>query len=405
VGARLRERWLARWADWRDAVRCAVLELDPLLEMRLRVPRAQPPPDPRVIAITGIDGAGKSTHVQELASRLAAAGYRVATLKMYRHGAFLDLADELSGRTRAGAPLSALRLSRLVKLVDSLRVFRAGFAAALEQADVVLMDRYVETHLAAAKSQLGWDVAEHPLMRFPPPALQFWLLLDAAAALKRLEQRGDDLTADEHPAGLTGYLRVFRELAVTSRDVVLDAGAPRDQNVAAVAERALKTLPRPASRPGAPVQVPGVEAPAAVCPAGERRPIRIGGTHGAPLGQEALRLQEDLGEAGRALSTVERIEIYATQLLLDLDLAAPDAAAVVPLWPGALAALPGFEDCRGLEEIDRMLRGRVEVTGITVSPEDATARETLRRLAAGVSPEDYAASLRGVAARSGWAIL
>lgn len=403
-GARLRERWLARWAGWRDAIRCAVLELDPLLEMRLRLPRAKPASDARVIAVTGIDGSGKSTHVSELTRRLSAAGHRVAGLKMYRHGAFLDLANELSARTRAGAPLSAMRISRLVKLVDSLRVYFECFTRALEQADVVVMDRYVETHIAAARSQLGWDVEEHPLLPFPPPLMEFWLLLDPAAALGRLKERGDHLTADEHLAGLTGYEQVFRELAVNERDVVLDAGAPKEVNAATVAARALKAAPRPASRSGTMVEVPGVEAPGRARREGDRRAIWIGGTRDAPLATEVYRFQDRLGERGAMLTAVEWLEIYAAQLLLELDLP-PGAGTVVPLWPGALAALPGFEDCRGLEEIDRMLRARVDVQGVTVSHEDAAAAEALRRLAAGVSLPAYEAALRQVATASGWRIL
>ena len=410
-GAALREAWLERWGEWRDAVRCAVLEFDPLLASRLRLPQPKPLPDPRVIAVTGIDGSGKTTHVTELVSRLSAAGHRVASLKMYRHGAFLDLANEISARTRHGAPLSALRISRLVKLVDSLRVFLDGYRSALECSDIVVMDRYVETHIAAAQSQLGWDVADHPLLPFPPPALQFWLRLEPRHAIDRLRERRDDLTADEHPAGLTGYARVFSELAVNETDVVLDARAPMERNVSAVAERALRCAPGPASRAdgkgrraGALVEVKGVEAPGRVRRPGERRAVGIGGTRGAPLGRDVLRFQEALGERGGALTSVEWLEIYATQVLLDLDLAA-EGDLLVPLWPGALAALPGFEDCRGLEEIDRMIRARVEVRSVAAGAGDIEVADLLRRLAPGVPVTAYEEALRRVAVECGWRIV
>jgi thymidylate kinase len=407
-GAALREAWLRRWVGQRDAVRCAVLELDPLLESRLRRPHAKPIAEGRVIAVTGIDGSGKTTHVTELAGRLSAAGHRVATLKMYRHGAFLDLADEISARTRQGAPLSALRISRLVKLVDSLRVYLDCFRPALERADVVVMDRYVETHIAAARSQLGWDVAEHPLLLFPPPAVQFWLRLDPGLAIDRLKERSGDLTADEHSAGLTGYARVFAELAVNATDVVLDARAPREANMKAVAGRALACAPRPASRTGAIVEVEGVEAPGRVRRPGERRAVRIGGARGALLGNDVLRFREALGERAPMLTTLDWLEIYATQVLLDLDLAAAaatEADMTVPLWPGALAALPGFADCRGLEEIDRMIRAGVEVRGVATDSTDRPAADLLRRLAPGVPLADYEDALRRVAAERGWTIL
>src|SRR5690606_10936282 len=111
-------------------------------------------------------------------------------LKLYRQGAFLELAGELGARTRRGGPLAAFRVSRIIKLVDSLRVFREHMAPALRDCDVVVMDRYLETHVAAAESQLGWELSRHPaLALFPRADRTICLGIPPAAALRRLSAR------------------------------------------------------------------------------------------------------------------------------------------------------------------------------------------------------------------------
>ena len=245
-GERLRARWQAHWEDvgqpaW---VRLAALGLDPDLEAALRAPAAPPRAArrARVFAITGIDGSGKSSHADRLARGLRDRGADVRVLKLYRQGAFLELANELGARTRRGAPVAAFRTSRVVKLVDSLRVYRDHVAPGLDACDALVMDRYVETHVAAAASQLGWDLAAHPaLAPFPPADLRVWLEVDPDVALARRDARAERPSADEHAVGLRGYAREFARLA--AGELRLDAAAPADDNARIIAERAAALLP------------------------------------------------------------------------------------------------------------------------------------------------------------------
>ncbi|MBM4346231.1 MAG: hypothetical protein FJ100_22890, partial [Deltaproteobacteria bacterium] len=109
VGARIRATWQRAWsgASSLDGVRLAAIGFDPTLEAALAnassVPaRARSPTRALLVAVTGLDGSGKTTQVQRLVAALTAAGYRVAALKPYRQGEFLRLADELGARTRCG---------------------------------------------------------------------------------------------------------------------------------------------------------------------------------------------------------------------------------------------------------------------------------------------------------------
>jgi len=118
-----RAAWLSLWRErgFAASARDAALGLDPVLEQRLAAETGRGDHahhahhahhDRRavVLAVIGVDGSGKSTHVAMLADALAHHGYRVRTIKLYRQGDFLELAGELGARTRWGAPLAAFRL-------------------------------------------------------------------------------------------------------------------------------------------------------------------------------------------------------------------------------------------------------------------------------------------------------
>ena len=399
-GGELRARWDAYWtARGHDVVRPAVLGLDPALEADLREPGVPIAPHrARLIAITGIDGSGKSSHAARLGTTLRSQGARVRVLKLYRQGAFLALANELSARTRRGAALAAFRVSRQVKLIDSLRVYRDHVAAALSACDAVVFDRYVETHVAAAESQLGWDLAAHPaLAPFPPPDVECLLQLDPDIALARRAARGEPASADEHAVGLRGYAEVFARLAAAAGAMVLDAGAPEDDNARAILARVAVV------RSGAGlVELPNTAA-ARVALEGPRA-VTIGGE--ATLGAEVLALRAQLA-AWCGVSGVPEafwLEVYAAQLVLDVQTGAPGDA--LALWPGALAAMADHGELDVLRELAHMLAPLVEVTHYDprAEPYEPTFRAlgatevAARRLA-----RDYATQLERIATERGWA--
>lgn len=352
-GAHLRTVWTAHWQD-PDLVRGAALGLDPDLDARLwrNAPVPPRPEAPPILAVTGIDGSGKSTHAAALQTHLVDRGLRVGRIKLYRHGPFLALADELGARTRRGAPLANFRASRVVKLVDSLRVALDVLHPVRASVDVVVADRYVETHVAAARSQLGWEVEDHPLLgAFPQPLRQFWLRLPVERAIARLEARSETLTADEHAVGLRGYAEAFDALAHREVDHVLDATAPFAANASTLAREVDTLLSSPCSGQGAALDL-----------VGPTPPVRQGCTTlhvgRCGLGQSVVTLRErflDLHpELARRVPIGTWIEAWCAQVVIDLWREAPEDAAVA-LWPAALAAMPELQDLTVLVELQRLI--------------------------------------------------
>jgi thymidylate kinase len=412
-GGALRARWDAHWTALGapDVVRQAVLGLDPALERTLRHALAPRPATPRcrLFAVTGIDGAGKSSHAGRLARTLHDAGAHVRVLKLSRQGGFLELANELGARTRRGAPLAAFRTSRIVKLIDSLRVYRDHLAPALDACDAVVMDRYSETHVAAAASQLGWDLRGHPaLAPFPPPDLRVWLALDPAIALRRRDARGEPPSADEHAVGLHGYAREFARLADGAGEVVLDATAPADDNARLIAGHALARMGR-ARGPAAdssfapPAAVPAVDRAGAPCR------VRLGPGDPSPeLGADVLALRRALdGWCPGAAAAIDEgfwLEAYAAQMILDARTRG-HRRAWLALWPGALARMASHRDLTMLPELDRLLAASVEVDGHVA---DAAAyAPTFAALGAQPSAaarlaREYAVALGALGDAAGW---
>jgi thymidylate kinase len=425
-------------------VRCAALGLEPDLEAMLCAPMPRGAPETasidrraRLIAITGIDGSGKSSQVGSLAEELRTSGAQVEVVKLYRQGAFLELANQLGARTRRGGPLAAFVTSRVVKLVDSLRVYRDQLARALVEADAVICDRYVETHLAAAESQLGWDLTGHPaLAPFPPADVRFWLALDPELALRRRDERGEPPSADEHALGLAGYASVFARIAARgaqgdgdggdAREVVLDATAPASENRRAIRERVAPLLCAPH---GDPAKSSLVASRGTARRPARRCAVHIGGAPGAiersgnepgaadsdavaplvvELGAEVPALRAALDGwcgpiAGRAPEGFW-LEAYAAQIVLDLwTLDAPRAR--IALWPGAVVGMASHGSLEMLRELARMLAPLVEIESYDPRPASYVAAF----VALGAAPRaalrlarDYAAQLEGLAGEGGW---
>jgi len=410
-GAAIRARWDAWWTarGHPEVVRAAVLGLDPGLEAALRVdPASRPAPRARVIAITGLDGAGKSSHVARLGRTLRDRGALVRVIKLYRQGAFLELANQLGARTRRGAPLAAFRVSRVVKLVDSLRVYRDHLAPALAACDAVLLDRYVETHVAAAESQLGWDVSMHPVLApFPPADLRCWLALDPDVALARREARGEPASADEHAVGLQGYARVFARLAAAPGEVVLDATRAEDDNARAIADRARTVVTGASGNADRSSLVPPAAPPRVPAPSPCAVHLGVDPSQRA-LGEDVARLRGELarwcGEQAAGVCEAFWLEAYASQLVIDVMTEAP-ARAAIALWPGAVAAMAGHGDLDMLSELERVLAPLVSVE--SYDPRAEGYEPVFRALgasdaAAARLARDYAAQLERVAGEHGW---
>jgi dTMP kinase len=199
----------------------------------------------RFITVEGIDGAGKSSHTEALATWLRARGLRV-----------------LVTREPGGTPLAeTLRELVLHQPMDSLTEALLVFAArrdhlqtviepALAAGQVVLCDRFTDASFAYQGGGRGFDLAtltrlEDWVQAGRQPDLTLWFQIPASAAAER---RGavrqpdrfevQDLAFFERV--VAGYER--RRLADPGRFVRVDALPPRDA-VWRQIETVLQSLP------------------------------------------------------------------------------------------------------------------------------------------------------------------
>lgn len=149
-----------------------------------------------IVAVEGIDGAGKNTLSRALESRLDDAGVGVAKLGFPAYGRtpFADFADDaLHGRLGDVAE-SAWAMALLFAL--DRRDMRDEVIAAAESADVLILDRYVASNAAYSWGRTGdraiveW-VYEQEFGRhgMPVPDLQVHLGTGVAEAARRAKHR------------------------------------------------------------------------------------------------------------------------------------------------------------------------------------------------------------------------
>jgi hypothetical protein len=266
----------------------------------------------------------------------------------------------------------------------------------------VLFDRYTETHRAAAQSQLGWRLDEHALLApYLAADRTFWLELDPAEALRRLELRGEPLSADEHAVGLAGYAEAFAAMATSPADVGLDARAPFAANAARIAATALPLTPAAGPREG-----PGLVTLAPAATRAQPLEVAIGAGAGVVLGGDiavlAGWLRQQIGARADAVPLAFWVEAYAAQLVIDARTTG-SGAAVVPLWPEALRRMPLFADLPVLDDLVHLVDAAVQVRALAPAA-PSSPWETLvpspaarRRL-----QSEYEVALQAVARERGW---
>ncbi len=193
------------------------------------------------ITFEGIDGAGKSTHVQAAAQWWRVRGREV-------------LVTREPGGTPLAEALRALFLGReMDALTEVLLVFaarrdhlRQAIEPALAQGQVVLCDRFTDATFAYQGAGRGFDAAalstlETWVQQGRQPDLTLWFrLAPAEAARRRASARAPDRLEQEDAAFFErvdqGYAQ--RAQAAPARFCVLDAAQSR-QGVWAEVERAL----------------------------------------------------------------------------------------------------------------------------------------------------------------------
>ncbi len=188
-----------------------------------------------LVALEGIDGAGKQTQSAALLSRARAAGWRAVGISFPRYGETFFAAavqDLLQGRYgHANDP----RLAGLVFAGDRLES-RPLIERALAEADLVVADRYVASNLAyqAARAPaseraavVAWlEAVEHEVFGLPRADLTVLFDLPVALAAGRVAGRrgGDrpdgDLYEADH-ALLEACRDAYQDLAAKRPDWVV----------------------------------------------------------------------------------------------------------------------------------------------------------------------------------------
>ncbi|MEB4211618.1 dTMP kinase [Mycobacterium sp. 94-17] len=154
-----------------------------------------------LIAIEGVDGAGKRTLATGLRAALEAAGKSVAALAFPRYGQSVtaDIAAEALHGEHGDLAASVYAMATLFALDRAAAI---GEIAALDRGhDVVILDRYVASNAAYSAARLHQDsagevvawVRELEYRRFGVPAPDWQLLLDVPAELagQRARSRAD----------------------------------------------------------------------------------------------------------------------------------------------------------------------------------------------------------------------
>jgi len=152
-----------------------------------------------LIAVEGLDGAGKRTLVQALVDRWERTGRTVATLAFprYGHSIYADIAAEALHGEHGDLRSSVYAMATLFALDRRNAIGR--LRAARASADIVILDRYVASNAAysaarmnesAADATVKW-VADLEFGRFELPVPDYHLLLDVGAelALARAQSR------------------------------------------------------------------------------------------------------------------------------------------------------------------------------------------------------------------------
>ena len=204
----------------------------------------------RFISFEGIDGAGKSSHIDALADALRAQGHSV---QQTREPGGTPLAEQLRSLFLQ-QPMDALTEALLV-FAGRRDHLRTVIQPALAAGQVVLCDRFTDATFAYQGGGRGFDTAvlaqleawvqADAVGRLLQPDLTLWFdLPPAVAAQRRAAARDADRLEREDQAFFdrvrAGYAR--RAAADPQRFVRIDADQPRDAVWAAVQQAVFGTL-------------------------------------------------------------------------------------------------------------------------------------------------------------------
>jgi len=182
-----------------------------------------------LVAVEGIDGAGKTTQATWLAHRLRALGHEVLLEK--------EPTDGPIGRAIRAAALNGVRMPKEQEydafLNDRREHVDGVIHPALGRGAVVILDRYFWS-MAAYQSQRGFKVAQ--IMRdneffAPRPHIGVVLAVNADVAMARIAARGGPANAFERRDELAQAASVFSGIVLSRKEGVLLNGNGLEWNV------------------------------------------------------------------------------------------------------------------------------------------------------------------------------
>lgn len=207
----------------------------------------------RFISFEGIDGAGKSSHIEGLADRLRAAGH---TVVLTREPGGTPLAEALRGLF-LHQPMDALTEALLV-FAGRRDHIRTVIRPALERGDVVLCDRFTDATFAYQGGGRGFDAGVLARLEawvqadaaapggLLQPDLTLWFDLPAAVAARRRAAARDADRLEAEDLAFFDRVRAgyaARAAADPRRFVRIDADQPREAVWSQVAQAALGAGP------------------------------------------------------------------------------------------------------------------------------------------------------------------
>ncbi|MGE2816948.1 dTMP kinase [Mycobacterium heidelbergense] len=154
-----------------------------------------------LIAIEGVDGAGKRTLSEGLRKAFEAAGKSVATLAFPRYGQSVtaDIAAEALHGEHGDLASSAYAMAMLFALDRAAGIGEIERLSA--EHDVVILDRYVASNAAYTAARLRQDAAgaaadwvqrlEYERLGLPTPDCQVLLAVSAELAAQRARHRAE----------------------------------------------------------------------------------------------------------------------------------------------------------------------------------------------------------------------
>ncbi|RKH37999.1 dTMP kinase [Corallococcus sicarius] len=162
-----------------------------------------------LIAIEGIDGAGKTTQAERLAVALTSAGHSVLRTK--------EPTDSKWGRQ-----LRASAVSGRLNAADELELFlkdrqehvRTVLKPAIDAGQIVIVDRYYFSTVAyqGVRGLDPQEILSRNEVFAPKPDLLVLLEVDAKVGLQRIRLRGDKANTFEQEANLRAAGRIFAQL-------------------------------------------------------------------------------------------------------------------------------------------------------------------------------------------------